>query len=177
MTFCPNGHPNPAGLKFCGECGKPLDESDAGNAVAQDPRWYRRRPLLFVGLVLLVGLGVGAALFLVLGGSDEPSAAEQRTCAAYRNFIDDPRAERQPLLDHFRRINEAANATTNDELLKGARLARRTVPAYFELRDRGAPHGDIEARVAYNEKLDRLSAAFDQGLSRIEDECTRLGFD
>jgi hypothetical protein len=39
MMNCPEGHPNPPGWEFCGECGVPVDK--AGESEARV--WYRAK--------------------------------------------------------------------------------------------------------------------------------------
>lgn len=96
QTTCPNGHENPPGQRFCGECGAPLDlpgppadgpdasvaEEVAGSTQQQDAvqaqggaqrNWT---PILVIGLFLGVGI-IGLLGWLVLssrGGTSGPLA-------------------------------------------------------------------------------------------------------
>ena len=44
MITSPNGHPNPAGLELCGDCGA-LIEEEAGSSTTE--AWHRRALLPF----------------------------------------------------------------------------------------------------------------------------------
>ena len=79
---CPNGHANPTGQRFCGECGAELEanivqtppppppvEDHSASAVEEHPPsgWSRRRTLLLVvGAVVIVALG-----YLAFGRSNK----------------------------------------------------------------------------------------------------------
>lgn len=80
---CANGHDNPPGKHFCGECGSPLDDAGASNSDPLQPgatndgaqKSTRKKWPIGVVALALAGLLLGA-LALLNGDGEEASNAE-----------------------------------------------------------------------------------------------------
>jgi hypothetical protein len=73
MVTCPNGHTNPAGWEFCGDCGAPIEAA----AEEVEARAWHRTKWAIVGagvLAVLVISGAAVALILTVGGKQTSSS-------------------------------------------------------------------------------------------------------
>lgn len=103
MVTCPEGHPNPQGWEFCGECGAPLEVD-----VSAD-RWYRTKWAI-VGASILGVLVISSAavtLAVTTGGehtrSSTPTSARTAAIQEWWSGAHESFTELQESLDDSRR--------------------------------------------------------------------------
>jgi hypothetical protein len=115
MVECPQGHPNPDGWQLCGECGSPIEATDASHDT-----WYRAKWAI-VGVSVLAAIVLSSAAIAIVRSDDQragpsaPASADQGTVLEWWSVAREPFTDLQQSLADAQRALATVDRSAMDE--------------------------------------------------------------